>query len=30
MKTTIIYESPKRLRKLLNELLEFCGGDREI
>nr|ABE10795.1 putative tetrapyrrole methylase family protein [uncultured Prochlorococcus marinus clone ASNC1363] len=29
-KTTIIYESPKRLKKLLNELLEFCGGDREI
>ena len=29
-KTTIIYESPKRLSKLLNELLEFCGGDREI
>jgi len=29
-KTTIIYESPKRLRKLLEELLEFCGGDREI
>jgi len=29
-KTTIIYESPKRLRKLLNELLELCGGDREI
>jgi len=29
-KTTIIYESPKRLNKLLNELLEFCGGDREI
>jgi len=29
-KTTIIYESPKRLRKLLRELLEFCGGDREI
>ena len=29
-KTTIIYESPKRLRKLLNELLEFCGGEREI
>ncbi|WP_288239484.1 16S rRNA (cytidine(1402)-2'-O)-methyltransferase [uncultured Prochlorococcus sp.] len=29
-KTTIIYESPKRLRKLLQELLEFCGGDREI
>ena len=29
-KTTIIYESPKRLKKLLNELKEFCGGDREI
>ena len=29
-KTTIIYESPKRLRKLLNELLELCGGEREI
>ncbi len=29
-KTTIIYESPKRLKKLLNQLFEFCGGDREI
>lgn len=29
-KTTIIYESPKRLKKLLGELVEFCGGDREI
>ena len=29
-KTTIIYESPKRLRKLLKELLVFCGGNREI
>ncbi len=29
-KTTIIYESPKRLRKLLMQLFEFCGGDREI
>jgi len=29
-KTTIIYESPKRLKKLLKELSEFCGGDREI
>ena len=29
-KTTIIYESPKRLRKLLQQLFEFCGGDREI
>ena len=30
IKTTIIYESPKRLKKLLKELLDFCGGDREI
>ena len=29
-KTTIIYESPRRLKKLLKELREFCGGDREI
>ena len=29
-KTTIIYESPKRLKKLLKELLDFCGGDREV
>ena len=29
-KTTIIYESPKRLKKLLDELFKFCGGDREI
>ncbi len=29
-KTTIIYESPKRLRKLLKELLDLCGGNREI
>ena len=29
-KTTIIYESPKRLKKLLKDLFEFCGGDREI
>jgi len=29
-KTTIIYESPKRLKKLLKELIEFCGGEREI
>ena len=29
-KTTIIYESPKRLKKLLKELLKYCGGDREI
>jgi 16S rRNA (cytidine1402-2'-O)-methyltransferase len=29
-KTTIVYESPHRLKKLLRELLEFCGGEREI
>jgi len=29
-KTTIVYESPHRLKKLLKELLDFCGGDREI
>ncbi|MDC3167276.1 16S rRNA (cytidine(1402)-2'-O)-methyltransferase [Prochlorococcus sp. AH-716-D23] len=29
-KTTIIYESPHRLKKLLEELNNFCGGDREI
>ena len=29
-KTTIIYESPNRLKKLLQELYEFCGGEREI
>ncbi|AIQ95454.1 16S rRNA (cytidine(1402)-2'-O)-methyltransferase [Prochlorococcus sp. MIT 0604] len=29
-KTTIVYESPHRLKKLLNELFEFCGGEREI
>ena len=30
IKTTIIYESPKRLKKLLKELFDFCGGNREI
>ena len=29
-KTTIIYESPHRLNKLLKELFEVCGGEREI
>ncbi len=29
-KTTILYESPHRLQKLLLELKEYCGGDREI
>jgi len=29
-KTTIIYESPRRLMNLLYELKDYCGGDREI
>ena len=29
-KTTILFESPIRLKNLLFELREFCGGDREI
>ncbi len=29
-KTTILYEAPHRLKNLLGELFEFCGGDREI
>tara|TARA_Y100000589_G_C27167647_1_gene635379 strand:+ start:459 stop:1319 length:861 start_codon:yes stop_codon:yes gene_type:complete len=29
-KTTILYESPNRLKKLLDELRQFCGGEREI
>jgi len=29
-KTTIVFESPNRLKKLLHELREYCGGDREI
>ena len=29
-KTTVIYESPHRLLKTLNELKEHCGGEREI
>jgi len=29
-KTTILFESPHRLIKLLNELRDFCGGNREI
>ncbi len=29
-KTTIIFESPHRLKNLLKELKEFCGGEREI
>ena len=29
-KTTILFESPQRLYKLLKELKEYCGGEREI
>ena len=29
-KTTIIFESPHRLKNLLKELSKFCGGEREI
>ena len=29
-KTTILFESPHRLKKLLKELKEYFGGDREI
>ncbi len=29
-KTTIVYESPHRLKKFLRELLDYCGGEREI
>ena len=28
-KTTIIFEAPHRLSKLINELKEYCGADRE-
>ena len=29
-KTTILFESPHRLKKLLNQLKEYCGEEREI
>tara|TARA_B100001057_G_scaffold417673_1_gene436535 strand:+ start:224 stop:1087 length:864 start_codon:yes stop_codon:yes gene_type:complete len=29
-KTTIVFESPHRLNKLLGELKEYCGGQREV
>ena len=29
-KTTILFESPYRLKKLLNELKDYCGGERAI
>lgn len=28
--TTVLYESPKRLVKLLGELQEIVGGDRQV
>ena len=28
--TTILFESPHRLKNLLNKLKEYCGGEREI
>ena len=29
-KTTIVYEAPHRLKRLLIELKEYCGGDRKM
>ena len=29
-KTTVLFESPHRLKNLLSKLKEICGGDREI
>ncbi len=29
-KTTILFESPPRLKNLLSELKEYLGGEREI
>ena len=29
-KTTVLFESPLRLKKLIKELKEYCGGEREI
>ena len=30
VKTTVLFEAPHRLKRLLEELSEFCGRDREI
>jgi 16S rRNA (cytidine1402-2'-O)-methyltransferase len=30
VKTTILFESPHRLKKLLKELKQYCGGERQI
>ncbi len=30
IKTTVLFESPQRLNKLLMELKEYCGGEREV
>ena len=29
-KTSILFESPNRLKKLLSDLKDYCGGEREI
>ena len=29
-KTTVLFESPHRLKKLLKDLKKYCGGEREI
>ena len=28
--SSVIYESPKRIVKLINDLKHFCGGEREL
>ena len=29
-RTTVLYESPHRIPKLLDELAEFCGSERPV